>query len=104
MAQQPIVVTVPHKLGKDEARRRLDSGLARAGASFGGILTLTQQNWTGDRLEFSASAMGQAASGAVDVGEDNIRIEVTLPWLLHQMAQKATDMIRKQGQLLLEKK
>jgi hypothetical protein len=31
-------------------------------------------------------------------------LEVQLPWLLHQIAEKAQGLIRKRGQLLLDKK
>ena len=40
----------------------------------------------------------------IDVREDHVQIEVQLPWLLHQIAVKAQGLIRKRGQLLLEKK
>lgn len=101
---QPVVVTLPHKLGKDEAVRRLKSGMAGARNSFGGILTLSDERWTDNRLEFNAAAMGQAASGIIDVGEDSVRIEVTLPWLLAKLAEKAKMLIQRQSQLMLEKK
>jgi putative polyhydroxyalkanoic acid system protein len=101
---QPLTVTIPHRLGKDEAVRRLKAGLARAGQSFGGVFTLTDERWTGGRLEFAARALGQTAAGTIDVADDHVRMELELPWLLARLAGKAKGMIRKQGQLMLEKK
>lgn len=99
---QTVTVSIPHRLGKDEAMRRLKSGFGRA-QGFAG-LSITEQDWTDSQLRFSATAMGQTAAGTVDVAEDHVHIEVTLPWFLAQLAEKAKGLIHKQTQLLLEKK
>ena len=64
---EPLVVTIPHRLGKDEAVRRIKDGLGRARAEFARLLTLEQETWTGDRLSFRVKALGQRASGTIDV-------------------------------------
>lgn len=48
--------------------------------------------------------MGQSIDGHLDVMEDQVLVEVKLPWLLAMIADKAKNFIRKQGTLLLEKK
>ena len=53
---------------------------------------------------FRIRALGQAASGHLDVKEDHVRLEVTLPWLLQRFAEVAQVAIRKRGDLLLTKK
>lgn len=100
---QPVTVSIPHRLGKEEAMRRLQAGLGRA-QGFAGLTITGQQTPTPDRVEFSAAAFGQTANGAIDVAEDHVRIEVRLPWLLAQFAEKAKGLMQQQGQLLLEKK
>jgi len=100
---QPLVVSIPHRLGQAEALRRLQGGLTRSAASFP-VLRVEEEQWTGNRMAFRVRALGQSASGFVDVGEDHIRLEVTLPWLLQKFAQAAQAVIRKRGDLLLEKK
>lgn len=100
---QPVVVSIPHRLGRDEATRRLKAGLERAQGGFGG-LSLAEQTWTGDHLQFQAGALGQSVRGAIDVADDHVRIEVQLPWLLAQFAEKAKGLLQQQGKLLLEKK
>jgi hypothetical protein len=55
-------------------------------------------------MAFRVRALGQAASGRIDVGEDQVRVEVVLPWLLQRFAQAAQAAIRNRGQLLLTKK
>jgi len=100
----PLVVTIPHRLGKDEALRRLTEGLGRAKTEFAWLLSLEEEVWTGDRLTFRAAALGQRASGIIDVYESGVRLEVTLPWLLARFAHAAQRVIGHKGQLMLEKK
>jgi hypothetical protein len=100
---KPLVVTIPHSLGKQEALRRLKSGMPRV---LGGIpvMKVEEQAWTDDRLSFRVSALGQAASGTVDVGDDNVRLEVMLPLLLQKFAQLVQRGMSEGTQRLLEKK
>jgi len=100
---QPIVVSIPHSLGQAEALRRLQGGLTRAAAGFP-VLQVDEEQWSGNRMTFRVRALGQAASGFIDVADDHVRLEVTLPWLLQKFAQVAQAVIRTRGQLLLEKK
>jgi len=101
---KPLVVSIPHRLGKEEAVRRLKLGLANVGAHFGHLFSVQEQTWTDDRLQFRISALGQVASGSIDVAEDHVRLEVFLPWLLAKLAESAQRLIRKEGTLMLERK
>ncbi|CAL79485.1 conserved hypothetical protein [Bradyrhizobium sp. ORS 278] len=100
---RPLVVSIPHRLGKDEAVRRLQSGLSRAASSIP-VLSVDEERWEGDKMFFRVRALGQAASGHVEVAEDRVQVEVTLPWLLQRFAEAAQNAIRSRGQLLLTKK
>jgi hypothetical protein len=99
---QPIVVTLPHRLGKAEALRRLQVSFRDAQSSGAGFMVFKNQ-WSGDHMDFRASLLGQSTSGTVDVAEDHVRLEVQLPWLLSLLANKAKALVEKQGKLLLEK-
>src|ERR1700743_3776638 len=99
----PLVVSIPHRLRREEAVRRLQGELPRAATSVPGV-SVDEERWEGDRMFFRVRAIGQAASGNIDVAEDHVRLEVTLPWLLQRFAQKAQSFIRERGQLLLTKK
>jgi putative polyhydroxyalkanoic acid system protein len=96
---QPIVVTLPHRLGKAEALRRLKASLQSGGAG----LFVFKNQWSGDHLDFRTSLLGQSTTGTVDVAEDHVRLEVQLPWLLSMLANKAKALVEKQGKLMLEK-
>ena len=56
---KPLVVAIPHRLGREEALRRLKNGLAEAGASFSHLYSVREQIWTGNHLQFQISALGQ---------------------------------------------
>jgi hypothetical protein len=100
----PLIVSIPHRLGKAEALRRLKSDLGSRGANFGHLFSINEQTWNGDRLQFRVSALGQNVQGTIDVAEDYVRLEVFLPWLLAMLAETLQPLIRKEGTLLLEKK
>jgi hypothetical protein len=99
----PLVVSIPHRLGKEEALRRLKNGLTRAASSVP-VLKVDEEHWEGDQMTFRVRALGQAASGRINVGEADVRVEVVLPWLLQRFAEVAQAAIRSRGQLLLTKK
>jgi hypothetical protein len=99
----PLVVSLPHQLSREEATRRLKGGLTRAAAGFP-VLKVDEERWEGDRMFFRVRALGQVASGQIDVADDHVRLEVTLPWLLQRFAEGAQAAIRKRGHLLLTKR
>jgi hypothetical protein len=102
---RPVTVTIPHKLGKAEARARIESGFGQLQNQMAALsVSRFQQAWSGDRLNFSAQALGQTFTGRIDVEEQDVRIEVELPGLLGAFADKIAGRLRQQGTLLLDKK
>lgn len=99
----PLVVSIPHSLGREEATRRLKTGLTRAATNVP-TLKVDEERWDGDRMIFRVRAMGQAASGHVDVADNHVTVEVVLPWLLQRFAEVAQAAIKSRGNLLLTKK
>jgi hypothetical protein len=100
---EPLVVSIPHRLGRDEAVRRIKSGFGNAHAHFAHLVTISEERWEDNRLTFHARALGQSASGVIDVREDSVLVSVQLTWLLARFANAATKLIRQQGTLMLEK-
>src|SRR3981189_82294 len=100
----PLVVSIPHRLGREEAERRLKSGLAGARANFPHLTPISQETRDENPLTFGADGIGRAASGLIDVRDDHVVLTVQLPWLLAKFAQAASNVISKQGTLMLEKK
>jgi hypothetical protein len=101
---EPITVIVSHRLGKVEAVRRLKEGFVRTKGQLGQIIAIDQEIWEGDTLQFQMRAFGQVAAGTIEVLEDALRIEVSLPWVLAKAAKHLLPILRKEATLLLEKK
>ena len=99
-----VTVVVGHGLGKVEAVRRLKEGFARTRGQLGQLIAIEQETWEGDTLRFHLRALGQTATGTIEVLEDALRIEVSLPWLLAKAAKRLLPILRKEATLLLEKK
>lgn len=98
-----ITVSIPHRLTAEEAKNRIQSGVADAKRQFGNQVKI-EDNWTGDRLDFSVSVMGQPLTGNLDVQADRVNVAVDLPWMLAALAGQITAQIEQQGRKLLEKK
>ena len=48
----PLTVSVPHRLGKEEAVRRLKGGMSDMASKLGALITIEQEVWSGDTLTF----------------------------------------------------
>jgi putative polyhydroxyalkanoate system protein len=100
---QPLIVSVPHRLGRQEARRRLDRGIGRLEGELGALLSGLDHHWQGDTLNFTASAMWQRITGRIEVLDDAVRIEIELPWVMQFLRDTITKRVRGRGVALLEK-
>ena len=99
---KPVTITVSHELGRDQALERVRNRFGQVEKAIGFGVSLDKE-WVGDQLNFQASAMGQKVTGKVDVTDTQMIIELTLPMLLAGMAEKLSQSIGKQSQLLLTK-
>lgn len=102
-ASETVTVIIDHRLGKDEAVRRIKEGLARTSGHFGSMIAVEQPTWVEDTLRFRLRALGQTAAARIEVLEDALRIEVSLPWLLAKAAGRLLPVLRKETARLLEK-
>ena len=100
----PVTVIVAHHLGKVEAVRRLKESFARTNGQLGAMIAMEQETWEGDTLRFRMRVLGQTAAASIEVLEDALRVEVSLPWLLAKAAKHLLPILRREASLLLEKK
>ena len=99
----PLVVSIPHRLGREEAARRLKGGLVTRRSER--TRAQRRRGALGGRPHVLPRARHRSGGlGQIDVADDHVRLEVTLPWLLQRFAQMAQAAIRQRGQLLLTKK
>ncbi|BAI70726.1 hypothetical protein AZL_000880 [Azospirillum sp. B510] len=101
---KPLTLSIPHSLGRAEARRRLVDGMGEARARLSALSASVEESWTGDRLEFRVVALAQTIAGHIDVLDDSVEMEVRLPWALALLADRIRSKVTRQGTLMLEKK
>ena len=102
MSTQPIHVDLPHKLGRTEARRRIEANVHKLTSFFPGGATVTHQ-WQGDRLDLAVNAMGQTVDAQLSVEEALVRCHIALPGMLALLAKPIEAALRSKGSdLLLE--
>jgi putative polyhydroxyalkanoate system protein len=99
-----MTATIPHQLTRAEAKRRIQDQIQTLRRQGGVLLTGLHDTWTGDRLDFSAAAMGQTLTGHLTVDDQAVHVEVALPAILAMLAGTVKQNIEQQGRLLLTKK
>lgn len=103
--QRPIDVDLPHKLGRDEARRRLATNIHKLKDHIPGGATHVDSSWVGDRLNLNVHAMGQSVEAQIDVEDAKVHCRLQLPGMLSLFAAPIEAMLKAKGSdLLLEDK
>jgi putative polyhydroxyalkanoate system protein len=98
---QPIEVDLPHKLGRDEARRRIANNVHKLQEHIPGGAQV-QSGWVGDQLNLDVAAMGQSVTAIIHVMDDKVRLKVLLPPMLGMFAGIIQGALQKKGSVLLE--
>ncbi len=98
----PITVSVPHALGRVEAKQRLTAGLERVPKME--MVALERQEWTDDRMTFVVRAFGASLPGLLEVRDDNVQVQIELPGLLRKLATPVGTALRERARLLLQKR
>jgi len=80
--ERPIEVELPHKLGRDEAHRRIANNVHKLKDHVPGGAAQVQSNWAGDQLNLDITALGQKVAAQIDVEDTKVRCKVMLPGML----------------------
>ena len=103
--ERPVDVELPHKLGREEARRRIADNIHKLKDHLPGGAAEVQSAWTGDQLNLGITAMGQKVTALIDVEETKVRCRVLLPGMLAFFAKPIEAALNSKGSdLLLEDK
>ncbi|MEA3029792.1 MAG: hypothetical protein QOG13_1117 [Sphingomonadales bacterium] len=101
MSNTPLTVDLPHRLGAEEAKRRIGANIG----SLSGHLPAGAQvrsAWHGDRLDLDIGALGQQLEAAIDVQESLVRVSVLLPPALAFFGKAIEAGLRRSAPQLLE--
>ena len=102
---RPINVDLPHKLGRDEARRRIAGNIDQLAGQIPGGAADVKSRWEGDTLHLDIGAMGQSIGAEITVDERVVHCKFELPGMLAMFAGPIEAFLRRKGgDLLLEDK
>ncbi len=101
---ETIKVDIPHNLTREAAKARIDESFGKMRKEILGGMLKFEDVWTGDHLDFRARMIGQTVTGRLDILDDTVHLEVDLPAFLAAIAGKMKERLRKEGQILLERK
>ena len=103
--QRPINVDLPHKLGRDEARRRIAGNIDSLAGHIPGGAADVRSHWIGDTLNLTVLAMGQEVKAEIGVEEKVVHCKIDLPGMLSLFAGPIEAFLKRKGDdLLLEDK
>lgn len=71
---------VPHSLGRDMARERLETFLQKIGEKYKGQINDLDGAWDGDLLNFAFSTFGIKIKGQMQVEDDKVTMNGELPF------------------------
>jgi len=98
--ERPIDVDIPHKLGRDEARRRIATNIHKLRDHIPGGASHVDSNWSDDRLSLNIHAMGQSVDALIDVQDDKVHCRIQLPGMLALFAGPIESMLKLKGSYL----
>lgn len=100
---KPMIVDLPHSLGAEEARRRIENSTGKLTDHIPGGAQV-RSGWEGDRMNLDVQAMGQEVSARIDVQEKIVRVEVVLPAMLSFFGSRIEGYLKSKGTQMLEDK
>ncbi|HEY4515331.1 MAG TPA: polyhydroxyalkanoic acid system family protein [Candidatus Paceibacterota bacterium] len=73
-------ITIPHKLPREEATRRIKTLLAEVKEKFVDKIENLEERWVGTVGNFNFTVMGFSVSGTLNVGESTVYLESKIPF------------------------
>ncbi|MEM7666069.1 MAG: polyhydroxyalkanoic acid system family protein [Pseudomonadota bacterium] len=97
-------VSLPHKLGREEVRRRMHKHGHEIADYFPPGMAQVETNWADeDNMTLLITAAGQRIEGVIEVHDEHVIIEMDLPAILSFLGGTLERAVRKHGGRLLEK-
>ncbi len=100
---KPIKVDLPHSLGAEEAKRRMQGGIGKLKDHIPGGGHV-ESSWEGDRMNIRVQAMGQEVVGHMDVADTKVHVELMLPAFMSLFSSTIEGLLKSRGSEMLEDK
>ncbi|MCC0004374.1 MAG: polyhydroxyalkanoic acid system family protein [Methylobacteriaceae bacterium] len=99
---EPIVVTVSHTLGAAEAQRRIARGLEKGRTELASLFSAFDADWKANHADLRLVALNQQITAGLDVFDDMVRVELSLPWYLAPLQDKIAGALKRQSEKSLQ--
>ena len=96
-----LEMSIPHQLGQEEARRRIQELLPKMKSDYGEQIKDLQEEWNGNIGRFSFSVMGFAVSGTLTVNQSSVDLDGNLPFAAAFFKGKIKSVIEEKAQEIL---
>lgn len=83
-----------HGLGKDTAYKRIERLLQSLKEEYGDKITDIQQTRSGNTINFDMTVQGYDIKGKIDVNDDKVTFEASLPFIVRMFSGKIEQGIR----------
>lgn len=94
-------VTIPHNYTKEEAVLRIKSLLTELKTKYADRIRNVEENWEGNRGNFSMSLGSFSASGTIDVHPSDIEVNIDLPVFASMFSKQISNLIEEQAKKVL---
>jgi hypothetical protein len=96
-----IHLELPHGLGVEEARRRVDHLIADTRREFGHMITELEESWSGHTDTFRFRVMGFAVNGTIEAQDAAVVIDMHIPLAALPLKSKVESKLRQHASELL---
>lgn len=94
-------LTIPHKLPKEEATKRIKKLLTKVKKEYGSKISNLEEEWSENRGAFSFKATGFAVSGTLIVRTKDVVLDGTLPFAASFFKSKIKKIITDEAKTVL---
>ena len=94
-------MSVPHRLGQEEALKRVKTLLGDVKTQFGDKISDLREDWQDNIGSFSFTAMGFSVSGTLTVETSEVRLSANLPFAAMLFKGRMESTIRERAGTLL---
>ena len=85
--------TVPHDLGKEAAKSKLESFVARLREKYPDQVNEATANWSGDELQFGFTSFGIKITGTITVEPQQVTVHGQIPFAATMFKGKIVDSV-----------
>ena len=96
-----IVLKIPHALGRAEATRRIEEGIARARPTLPAVVSFREMSRDEGSISFAIDALGQTVNAQISIEDDYVIFDANLPILLSPFSGMASSAVGKWATRLL---